>query len=642
MGRSLVAITACGWLAMGASCNSSSGTGSGKGSGGSGSPSSSGGSGSPSGSGGSGSPSGSGGSGSPSGSGGSGGAIAGTGGAATGGNGDSGGRGVAGDGGGAGMGGAVVACQPAVPVATGTAATVAVNLDMAGATVGNDLMGIHTSVYDGAMQNATTPPLLKAASVTSLRYPGGSYADLYHWETHAGTMTPTSGAGNNTVYVAPNADFGHFVSFLESTGAHAFITINYGTNPAGTGPGVPQEAAAWVAYANSSPSSTTAIGMDSTGKDWKTAGYWASLRAAAPLDADDGLNFLRISHPDPVGIKYWEIGNEIYGNGYYYGGNGWEPDMHVAYPATGTATNRQNNAMLSPNTYGMGVKAFATAMKAIDATVQIGGIVHWPFTEYADWNAAVLKQACPSMDFAVNHWYAGTTLATLMAVPKADIPKMFMELRQQLTMTANMCGTKGATMPIAITEWGPNTNAGNVVIMPPAGTQIVGIFAAESYAHFMEQGALAVHWLELHNDSYLAGPTMDSPTILPDTPRWGYHGAQMASYLAGAGDTMVQATVSNAGALMTSLQAHASRHADGSVSVMLTNTSPTVAANVTVNVSGASTMLACVGTRYAYTPVSTDQDGMVISEPIFSATSRTSASVAVPAYSVVVVRFPKG
>jgi hypothetical protein len=205
-----------------------------------------------------------------------------------------------------------------------------------------------------------------------------------------------------------------------------------------------------------------------------------------------------------------------------------------------------------------------------------------------------------------------------------------------------MCGTKGATMPIAITEWGPNTNAGAVVIMPPAGTQIVGIFAAESYAHFMEQGALAVHWLELHNDSYLAGPTTDNPAILPDTPSWGYHGAQMANYLASAGDTMVQATVSNAGALMTLLQAHASRHADGSVSVMLTNTSPTVAANVTVNVSGASTMLDCVGTRYAYTPVNTDQDGAVTSDPIFSAQSRTSVSVGVPAYSVVVVHFPKG
>ena len=31
-----------------------------------------------------------------------------------------------------------------------------------------------------------------------------------------------------------------------------------------------------------------------------------------------------MNHPAPVGIKYWEIGNEPYGNGYYGGGNDWE------------------------------------------------------------------------------------------------------------------------------------------------------------------------------------------------------------------------------------------------------------------------------------------------------------------------------
>ena len=58
------------------------------------------------------------------------------------------------------------------------------------ASVSADLMGVHTSVYDANMQLPTTPESLKAAGVTSLRYPGGSYADLYHWSTHKGTFTP--------------------------------------------------------------------------------------------------------------------------------------------------------------------------------------------------------------------------------------------------------------------------------------------------------------------------------------------------------------------------------------------------------------------------------------------------------------------
>jgi hypothetical protein len=532
-----------------------------------------------------------------------------------------------------------VACQAPLPV-TGTAATVTIDgTATAVATVGPDLMGIHTAVYDSSMQLPTTPDLLKAVGVTSLRYPGGSYADSYHWETHTATFVPTSNSDNNTIYVAPDADLGHFISLLGKVGADAMITVNYGMNSSATGPGTPQAAAAWVAYANGLPTSTTSIGMDAGGKDWKTVGYWASLRAADPLAVDDGQNFLRISHPDPVGIKNWEVGNELYGNGYYYGGCGWEPDMHLAYPSLApltTCSNRQNNPALSPAAYGMVVKAFATAMKAVDPTVRVGGIVHWPYTEYADWNGAMLPQACASMDFAVNHWYAGSTLANLLTVPHSDIPMMYKDLRTAFTTPANGCGAKGATLPIAVTEWGPNTNNDGdlkTALSPPSGTavthtQLPGLFAADAYANFMEQGALAVHWLELHNASYLGGD---------DTPSWGYHGAQMAHALAAVGDALIPATI--AGAAATSLQPHASRHADGSISVMLTNSSPSVTAAVTINVTGSA--FACVGTRYAYTPVMTDMDGTVASAPIFASTSGGSVAVAVPPYSVVVVAFPK-
>jgi hypothetical protein len=95
---------------------------------------------------------------------------------------------------------------------------------------------------------------------------------------------------------------------------------------------------------------------------------------------------------------------------------------------------------------------------------------------------------------------------------------------------------------------------------------------------------------------------------------------------------------------MTLLVTHASRHADGSLSVMLTNTSPTVSANVTLNVTGGA--LGCTGTQNTYSPVSAgmDLDGSVMSQYIFSATTGATVSipVAVPAYSVVVVSFPRG
>jgi alpha-L-arabinofuranosidase len=531
-------------------------------------------------------------------------------------------------GGAAGAGGAPVACQPPLPV-TGTAVTITVDLAMQLATVAPELMSVHTSSYDNVLGAVTTPPLLKAAGVRSLRYPGGSYGDIYHWSTH----TTIEIADGTTPYVAPGAHFGAFVGLMDAVGAGALITVNYGSNPQGTGPGVPQEAAAWVAYANGDPASTTSIGLDEIGSDWKTVGYWAGLRAATKLTTDDGLNFLRIARAAPIGIKYWELGNELYGNGFYYGGEGWEEDLHV--PHDGTA--RMGHADLSPAKYGEVFPTFATAMKAVDPTIKVGAVLHWPYNEYTspDWNDNVLSSAtCSAMDFGVNHWYAGTSITNLPTTARSEIPQMFSDLEAKV---AERCPARSGAIPLAITEWGPNTL--NFAIDPAtSSTQLVGVFAAVSYAHFMEQGAIHADWLELHNDSYL-GET--------DVPQWGYKGQQMASYLANGGDAMVQATVETPPAEFADglLQAHAAKRTDGSVSVMLVNTSPTAIAAATVKVAGlnAGSNLPCVGTRYTYAPVNVDKDGMVTSAPIFSNNDATNqVSVEVPAYSVVVLAFPQG
>ena len=44
-----------------------------------------------------------------------------------------------------------------------------------------------------------------------IRYPGGSYADIYHWRDH------TAPGG----YVAPNTDFDTFMASVERIGAAA-------------------------------------------------------------------------------------------------------------------------------------------------------------------------------------------------------------------------------------------------------------------------------------------------------------------------------------------------------------------------------------------------------------------------------------
>jgi alpha-L-arabinofuranosidase len=534
--------------------------------------------------------------------------------------------GGSGAGGMAGAGGVPVACQPPLPV-TGTAVTINVDLATQLATVAPELMSVHTSTYDNVLGAATTPPLLKAAGIRSLRYPGGSYGDIYHWSTHTTSLV----ADGTNPYVAAGAHFGAFVALMDAVGAGALITVNYGSNPQSTGPGVPQEAAAWVAYANGDPASTTSIGLDETGTDWKTVGYWAGLRAAAKLATDDGLNFLRIGRAAPIGIKYWELGNELYGNGFYYGGTGWEEDLHVPYDGT----ERMGHADLSPAQYGEVFPTFATAMKAVDPTIMVGAVLHWPYNEYTspDWNDNVLSSGtCETMDFGVNHWYAGSSFTHLLTSARTEIPQMFSDLEAKV---AERCPARSGPIPLAITEWGPNTL--NFEIVPPASTQLVGVFAADSYAHFMEQGAIHADWLELHNDSYL-GET--------DIPQWGYKGQQMASYLANGGDAMVQATVETPPAEFADglLQAHAAKRIDGSVTVMVVNTTPTAVAAATIKITGLTAgNLPCVGTRYTYAPVNVDNDGTVTAAPIFSNNDATNqVSVEVPAYSVVVLAFPQG
>jgi hypothetical protein len=142
---------------------------------------------------------------------------------------------------------AAVATAPA-PVA------VTVNAQAGLATVPGTALGVNDAVWDTNLGTAGTSDLLKSAGTQMIRYPGGSYADIYHWRDN------TAPGG----YVAPNTDFDTFMASVQRIGATPMIIANYGT-------GTPAEAADWVRYA-------------------KDHGYRA---------------------------KYWTIGNENYGNGHY-------------------------------------------------------------------------------------------------------------------------------------------------------------------------------------------------------------------------------------------------------------------------------------------------------------------------------------
>ena len=69
-------------------------------------------------------------------------------------------------------------------------------------TIPASAIGLSTAVYDSDMNDTAIPGLLKAAGIDALRYPGGSYSDIYNWQTDTAT---------DNGYVAPGTSFSSFM-----------------------------------------------------------------------------------------------------------------------------------------------------------------------------------------------------------------------------------------------------------------------------------------------------------------------------------------------------------------------------------------------------------------------------------------------
>lgn len=80
-----------------------------------------------------------------------------------------------------------------------------------------------------------------------------------------------------------------------------------------------KRAQAWVAYCNGHPADTRTIGVDQAGVDWKTVGYWATLRGQSTYG----------NHPEPYAVKIWEVGNEAWGPDPYGSTPGWDPNIYA-------------------------------------------------------------------------------------------------------------------------------------------------------------------------------------------------------------------------------------------------------------------------------------------------------------------------
>jgi alpha-N-arabinofuranosidase len=184
----------------------------------------------------------------------------------------------------------VTESQTATP---GKGVEILVDVNAAGGKINRNIFGqfaehLGTGIYEGVWVGPDSKipntrgirndvvTALKALKVPNVRWPGGCFADEYHWRKGIGpvnartlTLNPNWGG-----VIEPNSFGTHeFMDFLEQIGSEAFLSVNVGS-------GTPQEAAEWLEYLTTNQPTTL-----------------AKERAAN-------------GHPTPYKIAYLGIGNE--------------------------------------------------------------------------------------------------------------------------------------------------------------------------------------------------------------------------------------------------------------------------------------------------------------------------------------------
>lgn len=170
----------------------------------------------------------------------------------------------------------------------------------------------------------------------------GNYISAYHWEHGVGPVLERPVMYNEAWRGWTSKYFGtdEFIRFCRELEVEPLICVNDGS-------GTPEEAAQWIEYCNGS--ADTPMG---------------ALRA-------------RNGFPEPYNVKYWEIGNEVWGQ--------WQ---------VGTCTAER---------FAERTISFAKAMKEADPSIVLLVCGHYE----QNWNKAVLDLAGESIDYLTLHLYHG-------------------------------------------------------------------------------------------------------------------------------------------------------------------------------------------------------------------------------------------
>jgi alpha-L-arabinofuranosidase len=450
-----------------------------------------------------------------------------------------------------------------------------------------NMLGVNLTWWDDKLTTSNTQQLIQAAGLQAYRFPGGSSSDDYHFNVAANF-------GDSVADTIPQ-----FAQLIETAGGTGLVTLDYGS-------GSPQEAAAELAYLEGSPNDQTSIGTgiewnDSTSQwqnvNWQTVGYWASLRAAAPLKIDDGLNFLRIDHAAAFsGIKFWEVGNEEYG--------GWEVDHHGTPGPAGVGTGAQHD----PATYASFAETFASHASEIDPNIVIGIDSGDPNGGYNNWTGNVLTDGLNIgfvPGFISDHSYRqgpGSESDSTLLLDTVSDPNSVLDWSTRHADYENLLqstlGSKASSVTVMATEF-------NSVYSNPGKqtTSLVnGLFIADSIGSLLDSGYTGGFVWDLRNgwdpnennspslygwreggDYGLLGDPNDSspPSTGPYVTYPNYFAEQLASKIVQDGGQVLSAT-SN----YQDLSVYAVGEANGHLALLVINKNPDAGLTEQFNFTG--------------------------------------------------------
>ena len=185
---------------------------------------------------------------------------------------------------------------------------------------------------------------VRELKIPVLRWPGGNFVSGYHWMDGIGPKDERPRRMELAWHTEESNRFGtdEFIEYCRAIGAEPYICINLGT-------GTLDEAAAWVEYCN---------GTGDT--------YYANLRR-------------QNGHPEPYGVKYWGLGNEMYGF--------WQIGHKEA------------------REYALLAREAAKLMKRVDPSIKL---VSCGWDGLHDWDRIVLEVLAPHVDYHSIHIYTGS------------------------------------------------------------------------------------------------------------------------------------------------------------------------------------------------------------------------------------------